>query len=515
MGFLAYFSSSSPATVQTQASQSQPVLVVAVDDGDQQQTLPAQDADVSPSQPSPADLPPSQPKPPITEPSQPEVPQSPPSKPRARRFSLQGLNRNPAPQNIHKNEHKAILTEKAEHKKEAHAMAALSKRIALSRRSKSEKQAKESALIVRSLIVGPSASSPSVTTAIAKPRMSKLKSDLSKPKRANKVIAQLRSLPATDLAGQTLKEHPSPSTKCAPIHAVCLEHSDMEEHDLHFAQLSAAEDSDDQVNPIDKLSSMINEMRVVDFFKAPDLGLGQPGDGQGLLAGALPTAETVINGIEQITPQLMALGYATGRAIVPDHTGVYPPMDRISIITYWWGLEILLPPPSLEYLATARSISNTAVNFLSALSLVNGGVREIIPFVRYISQFIEFEFNSIKAQDKGEGVVCAATWIMPAALIPRPWDFPTPPPPPPTSTAIPEEPEPTETGDKEETKRPPAAPVGSPAGGSPPQEPPKASPGTPPAKVDPISSPTAPDTPFDLPTDDRAVPVMPITIPVN
>jgi len=63
---------------------------------------------------------------------------------------------------------------------------------------------------------------------------------------------------------------------------------------------------------------------------------------------------------------------------------------------------------------------------LTVLAAVNEGVREIIPFVRYISQFIEFEFSSIKAQDKGKGVVCAATWIMPAALIPRPWDFATP-----------------------------------------------------------------------------------------
>lgn len=50
------------------------------------------------------------------------------------------------------------------------------------------------------------------------------------------------------------------------------------------------------------------------------------------------------------------------------------------------------------------------MNFLSALSLVNTGVREILPFVRYISQFIDFEFNAIKAQNKGDGVVCAATW---------------------------------------------------------------------------------------------------------
>jgi hypothetical protein len=50
------------------------------------------------------------------------------------------------------------------------------------------------------------------------------------------------------------------------------------------------------------------------------------------------------------------------------------------------------------------------VNSLSALALINNGVREILPFVRYIAQFIDFEFNSIRSQDKGNGVVCAATW---------------------------------------------------------------------------------------------------------
>jgi len=61
------------------------------------------------------------------------------------------------------------------------------------------------------------------------------------------------------------------------------------------------------------------------------------------------------------------------------------------------------------------------------MATVNNGVREILPFIRYISQFLEFEFNTIKGQDKGLGVVCAATWIMPAALVPRSWDFDLPP----------------------------------------------------------------------------------------
>lgn len=52
------------------------------------------------------------------------------------------------------------------------------------------------------------------------------------------------------------------------------------------------------------------------------------------------------------------------------------------------------------------------MNFLSALALVNNGVREILPFIRYISQFVDFEFTAIKAQDEGHGVVCAATWYL-------------------------------------------------------------------------------------------------------
>ena len=50
------------------------------------------------------------------------------------------------------------------------------------------------------------------------------------------------------------------------------------------------------------------------------------------------------------------------------------------------------------------------MNFLSALALVNNGVREVLPFIRYISQYVDFEFSAIRAQDKGHGVVCAATW---------------------------------------------------------------------------------------------------------
>ena len=78
-------------------------------------------------------------------------------------------------------------------------------------------------------------------------------------------------------------------------------------------------------------------------------------------------------------------------------------------------------------LQNVPSVAHTVINFMTALSVASGGVREIMPFVRYISQYIDAEWNSIQQADQGQGVVCAATWIMPAALVPRAWDFPQPP----------------------------------------------------------------------------------------
>lgn len=212
----------------------------------------------------------------------------------------------------------------------------------------SERAAKKSALIVRSLILGPStASAPKVTKAKARPELAKIKSRLLKPDSANRIIAELRALPGTGEQGETANttagaDRGHASGRSGPIHAVCLEHTDAEEDRLYFSKLNEAA-ATDNINlnitslaefgsaSIDGLVSLMNEIHVIDLIKAPDLGLGQPGDGDGILAGALPTPETVIKGIEQITPQLMALGYATGRAIIPDHKGDSPKV-RISFL---------------------------------------------------------------------------------------------------------------------------------------------------------------------------------------
>lgn len=256
----------------------------------------------------------------------------------------------------------------------------------------SERKAKASAQVVRTLIVGPSGISPSQTKpkAVSKRKMERVKSELINPKSANRLIAQLRAMPSSNPPVVSTVESAGP---LGPIHAVCLAYTDAEAHERHFSKLG--EDADgDQPIPVERsrsltstmasvanvtnasisqLTALFSELHIVSLIAASDFGLGQPGDGPGLLSGALPPAETVLEGVQEITPQLMALGYATGKAILPDHAGVYPPTDRMSVITCtstpsgacfyshqsrlyldWWGFEVALPPPSITFLSVSR-----------------------------------------------------------------------------------------------------------------------------------------------------------------
>ncbi len=301
MGLFDYFSPSKPVIDVQQVRDSEETETEVV-------AQPAPEPKVPAPVPltSPKDVP--LPLSPITSSEQPPN-ESVAKKPPARRFSFKTFSVHPPGHEEHKHSLSAIQ----EHEKKEHAAAAFTKRVAKPLASNSDKRAAQSALIVRSLIMGPTASSPAVTSAVARPQMNKLKSQPIQPKSANKVIAHLRELSTNNGDAASV-----------PIHAVCLAYTDSEEHELHFSKLDPPAEagfSPMNSNAIETLTSMLNEMHVIDLIKSPDLGLGQPGDGKGVFAGALPTAETVINGIEQITPQLMALGYATGRAITPDHTG--------------------------------------------------------------------------------------------------------------------------------------------------------------------------------------------------
>ena len=263
-----------------------------------------------------------------------------------RRLSLRSLNLTGRGQEVHN----AALPAIQEQEKRGDSFMASNKV------SSADKRAKNSALALRSLIVGPTSAlatqnTPTVTT----PNLANIKSQLLQPKTANKVIANLKELPACDDPFQADK-----SGVKGPIHAVCLAYTDTEADALYFSKLiSLSGEREIALSglpsmfsvPIDKIAGLFNEMHIIDLVNAPDfVGLGLPGDAPGILSGALPTAETVIEGIERITPELMALGYATGKAVMPDHSGIllisasstltnlnllgmYPPTDRMSILT--------------------------------------------------------------------------------------------------------------------------------------------------------------------------------------
>ncbi|GAA5906783.1 uncharacterized protein JCM6883_005689 [Sporobolomyces salmoneus] len=80
------------------------------------------------------------------------------------------------------------------------------------------------------------------------------------------------------------------------------------------------------------------------------------------------------------------------RALKGQGGEVVAPAESVGLFLYWWGYEI---------------------------------TPEIAPFIRYISNFVDMEYAAIQSQNKGgKGVVLAATWLLPVALVPRPWDLP-------------------------------------------------------------------------------------------
>ena len=210
--------------------------------------------------------------------------------------------------------------------------------------SKSERRAKESAEIVRALIIGPNSITPvSKKSKLSRGQLDKVKSELAKPKSANKVISQLRNLDLATDGSAPLPVAPKPSqppTQCkshGPIHAVCLDETDEDVEKHHFAQLkpdvpSEAVDlffAESVVTAnMDSVNSILGNLRIVDLVGS-DFGFGQPATGQGIFAGAVPTAETVLTGIKLLTPQLMSLGYVTGQSIMPDHKGKSVPRTCI------------------------------------------------------------------------------------------------------------------------------------------------------------------------------------------
>lgn len=311
---------------------------------------------------------------------------------------------------------------------------------------------------------------PGVNTAaprdISPKQVKELKKALANMKLANGIIAELRAMdmaptasssfasnpldPPTSPAQEALKQVVSDDDKSAqaqaqrppsgrPLKAVCLSHPESEAMERHQEASKNASNDDTPSNGPVPVSSMpqaptIMGVDAINLITSPQ--------------GALTSAGLDAVGV------FKALGNASGAAIKASGTDadLHPPLDRMAIFTFWWGFEITLPKPSMTYLSTAHSVSGAFLNFLSTM-VVSGGVPELLPFVKYLSMAFDLEYKAIQGADQGNGVVLAATWVMPFALVPRSWDYSLKAPSaPPSAPAAPSAPDAPSSGTGSETK---------------------------------------------------------------
>lgn len=109
----------------------------------------------------------------------------------------------------------------------------------------------------------------------------------------------------------------------------------------------------------------------------------------------------------------------------------------------WWGYSIYLPhsimlklaenvDPSLDSISTiSKALSFIIANIPDSLVGLPGValLKALAPIISLIASFLAWSWKSIKSDDKGNGVILSATWLLPVAIVPRTWKVaPAPPP---------------------------------------------------------------------------------------
>lgn len=223
----------------------------------------------------------------------------------------------------------------------------------------------------------------------------KIAPELLHEEKANKVISEVRRLsplarPSTmgsllgsrsnvDLNVSSLSLS-SPVQPPPAMHAVCLDSTDEKAEVEVFSELATSTKSAAAISPhsvgisrtaiavdTDTLANVLGKINIVNFLKLdpiaanptrstfseqPDLEVLPPkrplelGDAgrDATLSGAMPSPATVIDGVNDMATTLLALGLGNPNVLaqpgapkidelLPDHASVYPPTDRMTVIT--------------------------------------------------------------------------------------------------------------------------------------------------------------------------------------
>ncbi|TRM61553.1 hypothetical protein BD626DRAFT_79591 [Schizophyllum amplum] len=116
-----------------------------------------------------------------------------------------------------------------------------------------------------------------------------------------------------------------------------------------------------------------------------------------------------------------------------------PSAEKLSVEALWWGYRIYLPPPVMQVLDDSRiAAAKKGAMVAAALKWVLDHIptaifpppirpammmlKRLTPYLSYVGVFVAWSWSAITARDNGNGVVLTATWLLPVALIPSPWE---------------------------------------------------------------------------------------------
>lgn len=175
---------------------------------------------------------------------------------------------------------------------------------------------------------------------------------LANPKEAPQIVRELKKIPVDgEIDAKDEGVHAKFTTKAA-----CLECTDIEALNLHTNDLKSpfADEVNAGIAKGEDPRGHAKQISGRDLFTGKFQALSSAtGDG-------LPTPGKILGHVATSTGTFSALAGVTGRLIEASgsHEGlISPPSDRMSILVYWWGYELVLPPSSLIYLGNARSVA--------------------------------------------------------------------------------------------------------------------------------------------------------------
>lgn len=200
---------------------------------------------------------------------------------------------------------------------------------------------------------------------------------LANPKEAPRIISELKRLPLesqphASTEGKTVDDEKAGGQSStgklpvkptlAPVRATCLQCTDEEAMRDHQHVVDAGQNGHgSHLNGHSKAEQATSSTPDASTNSDPAPEKAFLGRFTSLSTDGIPTPGSLLASLATSSGALNALASASGQLV--ESSGAHaqlsnaPPTDRISVLMYWWGYELVLPSKSLKYLANAHSVA--------------------------------------------------------------------------------------------------------------------------------------------------------------